>query len=165
MSEANNTAPAAPANPAPAKTEADAAAERAAVAASAIEADRERCKAIREHTSTGHEALAQKCMDEGTALADFLAAQTMAEKAKGPTYLEQRRKSEEQLAAVAPRPAGDPPAAARPDADAVPETDEAAKKAYAASAGLQREFGSLETYLAWAEGERGGWQLPERRQH
>ena len=164
MSDPKPTAPANP--PAPVKTytqaeldAAVAAAKTEAAAAAKKEgavAEQARIKAIREVTIPGHEALAEKAIADFSTPENFAMAQAQAEKGRGAEYINQRREAEAKLAAVAPKAGTDPQPQPKADKDSLPETDEQAKKAYADSVELQKEFRSEGAYLGWVRAARNG---------
>jgi len=156
ITETNMTKPndqggatAAPTNPAPAALDID------AIRREAREAECARIVAIQDATIPGHEALAQQFVKEGKSPGDFALAQSSAEKAKGAAHLDVRRAATAALPAPQPQvPAAD--AKPKPALSAIPETDDAAKKAYAASTDLQKEFRTEAGYVAWARATREG---------
>ena len=126
-----------------------------AIRKEAREAECARIVAIQDATIPGHEALALQCIKDGRSPGEFALAQSSAEKAKGAAHLEARR------AATAALPAPQPqvPAAEikpKPALSATPETDEDARKTYAASTALQKEFRTEASYVAWAKATREG---------
>lgn len=149
--------PAAPAATAPATPPAVAVDSAASIGA-AVKAERERAKAIRAAALPGQEALAEEAIETGLTVEQFAVSALAHEKAKGAVHIKNRRQAEQALAPIAPGAAV--PASPSPAAGALPATEEAAKKQYAADAALQREFGTEATYLAFVRGERRGWYAP-----
>lgn len=113
-----------------------------------------RVQEIKNHTIPGHEALAEKAINEGMTPEQFLQAQTVAEKAV-------REAAKASMDANAPKAANFMPAATvdqqagEATANAAPKanTEEAFKKEFAASAELQKEFGTEALYLAYKRAE------------
>ncbi|MEK9751738.1 MAG: S49 family peptidase [Rhodospirillaceae bacterium] len=125
---------------------------RAAGAAEAAKAERERILGIQGAMFAGQEAMAKGFIDDGkTSAVEAALAFNQALKAAGPDHVAQLRAMDAQV-----RVPANPAATVEDKPKATPQTPDGWKAEYEASEALQAEFGIADRYVAFKQGERDG---------